>query len=1171
MNLKKLMNTLFYCFVILFGSYHVSSADIYTVTNINDSGTGTLRDAISQANLNTETDTIEFSMDDFPEGTITAITISSNPNLTLTDGSTTIDGDGRVLLTTIIDVDTRPTGIRIESSLNVIRGLQIFGFWQGIDLLRGATCQQNTIEGNVISNNKHIGISLGGIECSENRIIGNYIGLNPSGTEALGFQATGIDISNGAHHNTVGGPTTEEKNIISGNQTEDGTWGVGVSITDTAGAFPSDHENVVMGNYIGTDVTGSISIPNDWGGVAISNGSVGNLVENNVISGNSGYLAHGIRLGSSNTIKGNIIGLSADGANPLPNGIGIHGKGDNIVIGGLAPNEGNIISGNTDRGIWLYDGDSGVIEGNYIGTDPEGNNFANLVGIRLASSQATVNNWRIGPKNFIWYNTTQGIRIDQGADSPAVQNAITQNSIAENGDGSSSKAIDLSGSPVAANEEIEPPVISSVTINTVTGEADVPDDSIIEIFNDSKGQGKIYIGSTNVLAGSFIFTGTLPPGAVGGNLTATVTDPEGNTSEFSQPAENDLSASVDSVWFTETVDDSIGYFSKSSSLALDALGNPHISYRANFAGGYHDLKYATQNGNNWDIGIVDPDVYAGEATSIALDNSGNPYISYNDFGRLQFASRLESMTWNIQIIDSVGRTGSHSSIAIDSANGFHVSYDDYTDNTNINLKYAFRGIEGWELETLDSEGSVGAHTSLSVDTDYLPHISYLDWDNRDIKYARYDGSEWDIEIVDAGDYNWFSSLALDSADNPHISYFSQREDWWSTELRYAYHNGVEWLIQTIDQTSGGYGTYTSIALDSSGHPHISYDMGGALRYAYFDGSSWHIETVDSEGWAGYYNSIALDASGSPHISYLTHYDADNVSLKYAQRRKIGLSESETVTTSEGDMTVSISEGNFDVLPAILDSSAVLPDGFLTPYGALSFTISTDYDGATVTVILTVPEEFPTGTVLFKCISGICSPITDAKITGNKAVFDITDGGDLDEDDSVNSKIVEPSVLAIPANPEVPVDIKPQSCPNPINIKNGKNRILPVAVLGTSGFDVTRIEPSSIMLEGVAPLRWSLKDVATPFEPFTGKGDITDCNNMGPDGFLDLNLKFSTNELVQTLELLLGRELEDGEDMVLRLIGNLKEKFGRAQFVGEDVVVIKNKMSRKNSQRKGRVK
>jgi hypothetical protein len=102
-------------------------------------------------------------------------------------------------------------------------------------------------------------------------------------------------------------------------------------------------------------------------------------------------------------------------------------------------------------------------------------------------------------------------------------------------------------------------------------------------------------------------------------------------------------------------------------------------------------------------------------------------------------------------------------------------------------------------------------------------------------------------------------------------------------------------------------------------------------------------------------------------------------------------------------------------------------------------------------------------------------------------------------------------------------------------------------------DVTKIDPFSIRLEGVVPLRWDLEDVATPFAPFTGRISATSCSKEGPDSFLDLTLKFDTQSVVAALGSITDREVR-----VLHVSGNLKPEFGGAPIVGEDVVLILKK-------------
>ena len=101
-----------------------------------------------------------------------------------------------------------------------------------------------------------------------------------------------------------------------------------------------------------------------------------------------------------------------------------------------------------------------------------------------------------------------------------------------------------------------------------------------------------------------------------------------------------------------------------------------------------------------------------------------------------------------------------------------------------------------------------------------------------------------------------------------------------------------------------------------------------------------------------------------------------------------------------------------------------------------------------------------------------------------------------------------------------------------------------------------IDRNSIRLSGAAALRSSFEDEATPFTPFVGKESQFDCTDEGPDGFLDLTLKFDSQEVIQAIETSLGMDLEDGEVVVLTLSGSLKEEFGGTRFQGEDVVVIK---------------
>jgi hypothetical protein len=132
-----------------------------------------------------------------------------------------------------------------------------------------------------------------------------------------------------------------------------------------------------------------------------------------------------------------------------------------------------------------------------------------------------------------------------------------------------------------------------------------------------------------------------------------------------------------------------------------------------------------------------------------------------------------------------------------------------------------------------------------------------------------------------------------------------------------------------------------------------------------------------------------------------------------------------------------------------------------------------------------------------------------------------------------------------------IDIRPGSCPNPLNIRD--KGVLPVAVLGTADFDVTTIDPATLRLTregfedvGVAPLRWAYEDVATPFE-----GELCGCHALNGDGVMDLTLKFDTQAVVNALKL---NEIS-GQTIPLIVTGKLKEENGGTPIKGEDCTRI----------------
>jgi len=333
-------------------------------------------------------------------------------------------------------------------------------------------------------------------------------------------------------------------------------------------------------------------------------------------------------------------------------------------------------------------------------------------------------------------------------------------------------------------------------------------------------------------------------------------------------------------WHIETVDAG-GDLGSSNSIALDSAGNPHIAYE-----GTHCLKYAQWNGATWDIQEVDTSEDWYYHISIALDSADNPHISYyEDIGDLNGALRYAYWTgsvWQIQTISTFGIYIYGTAIALDSSDNPHVSYVEHYDTDNQFLKYVHWTGSAWETQVVDMIHSIGSECSIALDSSDNPHISYRSrYYSEELKYARWTGTTWQIQSVDTeGDVYPCTSIVLDCSDNPHISYCRFPDIYYDGALKYAHWTGSTWEMEVVD-TSGGYmGTSNSIALDSSGNPHIAYcdDSNEDLKYTRWTGSTWEIQSVDTEGSVGWSCSIALDSSDNPHISY---YDYSNNNLKYA--------------------------------------------------------------------------------------------------------------------------------------------------------------------------------------------------------------------------------------------------------------------------------------------------
>ena len=468
-----------------------------------------------------------------------------------------------VVITTVTDAFNTVCGNYIGTDITGGKGVA--------NLLSGVLVQgcSNVVggvlvgSGNVISGNGRQGVWLVGTKGSVigNVVQGNLIGLDVTGANGLGNTGAGVGIT-GAASNQIGGATAGVRNVISAN----GNNGVFLIGSGAAG-------NLVQGNYIGTDRTGSLPRSNFQDGIVLQdviNNQIGGSVSGagNLISGNNANAFtggnNGIYLTNAawNLIQGNRIGTDASGALNLSNSwnaIYMQNANSNQIGGGVA-GAGNQLSANGRDAIYLTLASWNVIQGNFIGTKADGTNaLGNVdhgIDIYAGATNNTIGGPATGAGNRIAFAQTllySGVRVRTGS----LNNLISGNSIFNNG----GLGIDLgvngvtpnvdceTGQGTAANAGQNYPVLTNVACGTATQIRGTLNSGMGRAYlrqffsnpsgnTNGYGEGRFFLGQTNLTLGATMcssnFTVVLPVSVPAGwVVTATATDPANNTSEFS--------------------------------------------------------------------------------------------------------------------------------------------------------------------------------------------------------------------------------------------------------------------------------------------------------------------------------------------------------------------------------------------------------------------------------------------------------------------------------------------------------------------------------------------------------------------------------------------------------------------------------------------------------------
>jgi Bacterial Ig-like domain (group 3)/PKD domain/Bacterial pre-peptidase C-terminal domain/RTX calcium-binding nonapeptide repeat (4 copies) len=523
---------------------------LFVVSNTNDSGAGSLRQAIIGSNAAGGSNTIDFQIG-APGSQQTIVLASGLPAVTKT---VMLDGwsqgapgyTGPPLI--VLDGAGLPiAGLNLSASNSTIRGLVINNMLgSGVNYGIGVFGNNNFIEGNYIGTTADGTAAYGaqidfgvyilgsgnvigtdgdgandaaegnlisgnfygmflqdlGVDPTGNVIAGNKIGTNAAGTAAVPNTIFGVYIHNLTVANTRigtngdGTSDTLERNIISGN--------------GDAGVLDFGVGTVIAGNYLGTDLTGTVAL--GGGNVAIFPGSTNARVgvnpsdpnaaaERNIISGNVLYGVEVVGPGTTGAvIAGNYIGLAADGTTQLSNtgsGVLVRAGATGTTVGGTSGSlTRNVISGSTGPGIRITDsGTTGnVVEGNYIGTDPTGASaIANKIGVQIdtGASNNLIGQVSAAPGaagNVISGNTTDGVLIQ---DPGTILNTVAGNLIGTTASGAA--ALRNGGTGVR--------VTNGATSNEIGG-GTVPERNIIS----GNGAAGVDVVGGNAIQGNYIGT-----------------------------------------------------------------------------------------------------------------------------------------------------------------------------------------------------------------------------------------------------------------------------------------------------------------------------------------------------------------------------------------------------------------------------------------------------------------------------------------------------------------------------------------------------------------------------------------------------------------------------------------------------------------------------------------
>jgi hypothetical protein len=365
------------------------------------------------------------------------------------------------------------------------------------------------------------------------------------------------------------------------------------------------------------------------------------------------------------------------------------------------------------------------------------------------------------------------------------------------------------------------------------------------------------------------------------------------TSEAEEPAESEVEAPAPAAadtagdlsfeWKVTQVGEGI-----KPAIDVDAAGVVHIAFLTEADHG--GVFYGNNASGDFEFESVSEGYFYGPL-DLALGPNGAPYIAYHDHQDINFKQELGDEVvailsdgrWDLVTVKDAGHDGWDNSITVDDSGNWHTAAVDPSQ---------FGGQSGVEYAT-NAGGSVSVvevgsgpivyefATSIQLDPDNLPAVAYYDNNVQGLAYAKFDGDDWTVAIVDDdGDAGRYASLAFDNGGAPHISYFVF-DGATSGTVRHAWLDGGEWIIEDVDSLNDvqpgqiGARKITALTFDESGTAHIAYTDRGRIVYGQRSENGratqnrWVTQEVPqlTDGPLGQLVELAVDGEGKPHLTW----------------------------------------------------------------------------------------------------------------------------------------------------------------------------------------------------------------------------------------------------------------------------------------------------------------